>query len=391
MRVFVTAGGGVGALMLTPEGKVVATPEPFSRPIQKLINRINWNSASISVAAYHNNRYYLAVPLDGSTENNAILVYDFLRKAWWGHWEGDLVSVRDFFIAKYNGTNRLFFTSDDGYICMTEEGYEDETRSAIAIAYKDVLVKTLPSVGDTIRIGGGTTVTVTASATNTATTWGCETLATARTNLYIGYSVTGWTDGTNTVTQTDHGIRVTSANATAPVVTITGTWSFVDSHSGTVVMPDSISDDMTTRGYICGTDSHKEFAHAQAQISTWSPSYSLSTIVDGVGENKTLISSRTKSRRTYYTHNKADWVETNINDDHATAFRQDYSIILNETGIYFDSGVNPDQHQEITEKVRCKSKARYLQLRFTNSQGRLAIRSTSVYARAGARTMGIRV
>tara|TARA_R100001224_G_C4028066_1_gene151709 strand:- start:1377 stop:3569 length:2193 start_codon:yes stop_codon:yes gene_type:complete len=55
---------------------------PLSEPIQKTINRINKAHASKAVAVYFDNRYYLAVPLDDSTKNNAILIYSFLNKKW---------------------------------------------------------------------------------------------------------------------------------------------------------------------------------------------------------------------------------------------------------------------------------------------------------------------
>jgi len=55
---------------------------PMSESIDETISRINQEYAHNSVAVYFNNRYYLAVPLDNSTENNAILVFNFLNKAW---------------------------------------------------------------------------------------------------------------------------------------------------------------------------------------------------------------------------------------------------------------------------------------------------------------------
>lgn len=55
---------------------------PLSEPINPIIGRINRNFAQNAVAAYYNNRYYLAVPLDNSTVNNALLVYNFLNQGW---------------------------------------------------------------------------------------------------------------------------------------------------------------------------------------------------------------------------------------------------------------------------------------------------------------------
>ena len=71
---------GVRSLAVTESGKVQGVDKPVSDAIQPLIDRINWSSAGKAVAAYHNNRYFIAVPIDGATENNAILVYDFRNK-----------------------------------------------------------------------------------------------------------------------------------------------------------------------------------------------------------------------------------------------------------------------------------------------------------------------
>lgn len=48
-------------------------------PIMKRINRAVWDK---SVGVYFDNRYYLAVPLDDSQVNNAILIFNFINKEW---------------------------------------------------------------------------------------------------------------------------------------------------------------------------------------------------------------------------------------------------------------------------------------------------------------------
>ena len=55
---------------------------PLSESIQGTISRINKNHADKAVSAYFNNRYYIAVPLDDSTTNNALLIYNFLNQQW---------------------------------------------------------------------------------------------------------------------------------------------------------------------------------------------------------------------------------------------------------------------------------------------------------------------
>jgi hypothetical protein len=120
--VFLSSKRGVTSLGIADNGKVTAVDVPLSDPIQPLIDRINWNYASGSSAAYHNNRLYMAVPLDGATYNNAILVYDFLAKAWAGYDDGAAVKVKEFVETTYQGKRRLFFLSTDGFINL----YDDE-------------------------------------------------------------------------------------------------------------------------------------------------------------------------------------------------------------------------------------------------------------------------
>lgn len=55
---------------------------PLSEAIDPIIKRINKAYAKNSVAIFHDNRYWIAVPLDSSVRNNALLVYNLLNQAW---------------------------------------------------------------------------------------------------------------------------------------------------------------------------------------------------------------------------------------------------------------------------------------------------------------------
>jgi hypothetical protein len=55
---------------------------PLSSPINSIIQRINRDVWDKSVGVYFDNRYYLAVPLDNSRVNNAILIFNFINKQW---------------------------------------------------------------------------------------------------------------------------------------------------------------------------------------------------------------------------------------------------------------------------------------------------------------------
>ena len=91
---------------------------PLSAAIQPIIARINTTRSQFAVATYFSNRYYIAVPLDGSNTNNAILIYNFLNGGWESVDEISSVGldVQGFIPASSGGLNRLFIVSASGAI-----------------------------------------------------------------------------------------------------------------------------------------------------------------------------------------------------------------------------------------------------------------------------------
>lgn len=81
-EVLFLSDNGVYGISFVDEYNLRGTALPLSEPINKTIQRINKDYADKAVSAYFDNRYYLAVPLDDSTENNAIIIYNFLNKQW---------------------------------------------------------------------------------------------------------------------------------------------------------------------------------------------------------------------------------------------------------------------------------------------------------------------
>jgi len=107
---------------LDSNNRLKAVAQPLSDPIQPLIDRINWNAAAGATAAFVKDRIYFAVPIDGSAENNAVLVYRFAREgddrgAWESLdiWSNARYNVRKFVLADYIGQKRLIAIAYDGY------------------------------------------------------------------------------------------------------------------------------------------------------------------------------------------------------------------------------------------------------------------------------------
>lgn len=136
----VQANGGVlflsdnGVYFMTPSDvgsnesmRLLTKADPLSAPINDVIQRINRNYAYRAVATYWNSRYYLAVPLDNSTANNAVLVFNFILK----QWESVDVypsgfDILNLIIAKKDNQRRLFCIDNDEGVMLMEELDWDE-------------------------------------------------------------------------------------------------------------------------------------------------------------------------------------------------------------------------------------------------------------------------
>lgn len=119
---------GVARLVITPELNVVADTIALSDDVQDQFDRINWAAAEAAVAAYHDNRYYLALPIDGSPVNNAIFIYSFLNGGGWetiDRYPGDF-DVQALHLATYEGKLRLHVVTTYGALYLLEEGTADE-------------------------------------------------------------------------------------------------------------------------------------------------------------------------------------------------------------------------------------------------------------------------
>jgi hypothetical protein len=136
----VLAGGGIiflsdnGVYIMNPTQvgsneslRLLTSSDPLSSPIDDIIQRINKAHIQNSVGIYWNNRYYLAVPLDSSTDNNCVLVYNFILK----NWESVDTYPAGFDIIKFafgkkSNQRRLFgFDTDQGVFLMEELEYDE--------------------------------------------------------------------------------------------------------------------------------------------------------------------------------------------------------------------------------------------------------------------------
>lgn len=55
---------------------------PLSSPIEGIMQRITKEYVHNATSVYFDNRYYLAIPIDESPTNNALVIYNFINKQW---------------------------------------------------------------------------------------------------------------------------------------------------------------------------------------------------------------------------------------------------------------------------------------------------------------------
>jgi len=150
--------GSSGTNASTPEGmRLLTLSEPLSSPISDVIERINYNYVDKAVATYFENRYYLAVPLDSSTVNNAVLVYNFVNKAWESvdtYPAG--FDIKAFHIAKKGNRRRLFAIDQEQGVFLMENLEWDEYGSATLTPLLDDPLFKLDSAGAKLYNGAFT-------------------------------------------------------------------------------------------------------------------------------------------------------------------------------------------------------------------------------------------
>lgn len=357
--------------------------------------------------------------------NNAVLVYDTQNQAWCGFDQRQTSDTRNglnihrWVTFTYQDKLRLGYFDRFGYLRLYEEGFKDDILDKTPAAYyADVYVhEVTPTNNDTLQVNGGTTVLVnTGFSTNLGPIagfgrWGVSG-GYARDNIWIdrlnqpGFNQSGsnpWLAPNTTPQQKSWGVRFLATNGANPTVLINGgaasttgfygtnSWAYVDyGMSGIRYTQQAVQTELITRGYR-GPADRKRFRECLVSLQTWAPTYSITTLTDGVNESFAAVSGRTRSRTTYDTAGTAAWVETNASLDWATARRQDYSVVPdNVTGTTLGTaGINFDQHQEMTENFPINEGGAWIQVKITGTAGRVEVNSIQLAATASGRKPGV--
>ena len=378
---FLSDQRGIVSLQLHESGKLQGQDVPASDAIQPLIDRVNWDYAHKAVAAYWGNRAYWALPVDGATECNVIAVYDFRNGAWSGYDKGIAFSKEG---------------SCDGATQYTSEGACVAFGGTCSDANKTDKVS-CEAVG-TCSVGGGSHTTKSAcvaaggtwTQTNTWTAAGSGWVSEVGIKDFITFKFGGAERLFMVTTEGYLGVY------DDPILcddyderTVTATTS------GRNSVYDDIVTEVSTRGYSMNSGDFKAFKQANVGISTNnvvgnSGGITITCVMDGVKETEKIVEdlrfSRTKYHRPF---DKADYVESNTNNDNLDPDREDYSI---DPGTAFDpkDGVDPDKRQDSLQKKRFNLKGSYMQMKIKNTQGVVEVKTTEVLGTPDATTITTR-
>ena len=156
-QIFFLSDNGVYAVSFEDLYNLRGASIPLSESIDPIIKRINKDYAYKAVAIYHDNRYYLSVPLDSSTVNNTILVYNFLNNGWESV---DTVAaagwdIENLIRAGAGSLNKLYAVNSFGGIHILEDREDNNDFLATNVGQPDSAYS-IPSYVTTRQYTGGT-------------------------------------------------------------------------------------------------------------------------------------------------------------------------------------------------------------------------------------------
>jgi hypothetical protein len=343
---FLSDQRGIVSLQLHESGKLQGQDVPASDAIQPLIDRVNWDYAHKAVAAYWGNRVYWALPVDGATECNVVAVYDFRNGAWSGYDKGIAFSKN----GSCNGATQ--FTSEGSCVAFGGTCSDSSKTDKVSCEAVSEAVWTPSGTGWESEVGIKDFITFKFG--------GAERLFMVTTEGYLGVY-------DDAILCDDYDERTVTATT-----------------SGRNSAYDDIPTEVSTRGYSMNSGDFKNFKQANVGLSTnnvvgSSGGITITCMLDGVEESEKIVEDLRFSRTKYHKpFDKADYIESNANDDNLSPDRQDYSIDLDTAFDPNTSGVDPDKRQDSLQKKRFNLKGSYMQMKIKNTQGVAEVKSTEV-------------
>ncbi len=496
---------GIMSVTLTVQQKHQLIDVPISSNIPDTMDRINFLRAGNAQTTLFDNHVLFAVPIDNAEENNAIIVYDLLKRTFLPLWTGH--NVRRFIKSTVQNQDRLYYvndlgglvqlfsgihkdfdhsnnrhlvmvkTSDSQYIDMTSvlTGADEIATQATGRISLRIRITDDTADGNIFILFDDTTTNdylriylesklIKAELKDGGTVQWAFNLANYPTDAF--FHLTLVQDGTkpnmfventiNTKTFTDstdltkwitdivkNRVRAFS-NATsggtliAPaaniigdldLITFTGVTGFDDikanwqlnEGSGTTVTENTNSKTATfsaapndpiwstafpapldiifslnTRAYNFDAPmSPKSLSQSEFAIRHRNPKITIDLFTDQVFQKKNLFTDRVYDELKYMIHNKADWVNTNVNDDHDDPFRENYApLTIPAAGVtLFADGITLGKEQEHVEFFYAVCVSQRFRFEIVNKTGTISIKALTLTARrktfAGKESMAL--
>jgi hypothetical protein len=302
-------------------------------------------------------------PLSGSVKrvytstNNAVFVFSKLHNKWSGYDASAGLTVKRFVKRKYQGAERLFFLSDDGFINLGEEMNFDE------VGYESIVTNLVTELGvwspppQILTLIPGRQYTLQLGANEVSFTNGTEVFTAPFTGTFTAQGEQGTLRGT------------APNNKTARISLI-----------GWAVEEQDIEHEATTRGYTLRVPGQKRFRAGTMQLETWKPKYSIDLIRPGQAYDFALVTDRELSNTRYRDqYNKPAWDPTNTNDDHATEGREDYSVTLSDQTTASGS-IQPNVRYYVeSSDVTSACQITYNAVAYTNGQTFLGVAGVTTF------------
>ena len=286
---------GICTIARNQQNRLEGREIPLSADIQPLIDRINWPYSSVACAAFHDNYLFFAVPFDGATHNNVVLVYDLLARqgqgAWLPIWRSELLRPVKFFPIN----EALFFLGDDGQLrqMLTNDPWDS-----------DEPLEDAPLYDAAVTYFEGEHVLYTASQ---------------ETGIY----------------------RCIADSSLANAPTDTDYWELEDDPQNLF----RISTELITRPYRHqDQEAGKALQRGEVTFAHQDPKVSIEIQSEAYATRETMLEDKEYYRTVYDVADTDDWDPTNVNLDFATPNRQDYSVFLSDPVNAYPSDATADAY-----------------------------------------------
>jgi len=118
--IYFLSDAGVYRLDTQLDLKLRGNTRPLSDPIADQFQTLNADLIYNAVGLYHDNRYYIAVPKAGATNNNAVYIYNQLTEQWESK-DAYGFGVGNFLVGNYLSQRRMFVSNQAGKLMLLDE------------------------------------------------------------------------------------------------------------------------------------------------------------------------------------------------------------------------------------------------------------------------------